>query len=52
MHLSEFYRIYSGLFVIEQAVEKIHSQVRLIHSTTVTVPCKKTVTLLLDDCYS
>jgi hypothetical protein len=29
MHLSEFYKIYNGTFVLGPAVEKIYSQVRL-----------------------
>jgi hypothetical protein len=43
MRLSEFYKIYSGLFVKRQAVEKIYSYVRDMPMPTVSkvFNCKK-----------
>jgi hypothetical protein len=48
VRLAEFYKIYSGFFVLGPAVEKIYSQVRLMLSPTVSLSSKavfKNVTL-------
>jgi flagellar biosynthesis protein FliP len=47
MRFSEFYKIYRGFFVLEPAVEKIYSQVRLMLSPTVSVGVQAALAVLL-----
>jgi hypothetical protein len=47
MRLSEFFKIYSGFFVLGPAVEKIYSQVRLMLLPTVTRYANVTVSIAI-----
>jgi hypothetical protein len=45
MRLSEFYKIYSGIFVVGLAAEEIYSYVRDMRSRTVNSNCNTKLTL-------